>query len=99
MKKELGTFVAGVALAGAVVGGAVVGGAMAFDTDAPTKSAGWADPAPCVQAAGGELDCGSPVASPIAPTVTAEPTATATVEPTATVFIDTLPATGTGPQR
>ena len=96
MKKEIGTFIAGVALAGAVVGGA-----MAFDTDAPTKSAGWADPAPCVQAAGGELDCGSPVASPIAPTVTAEPTATATPEPTTQPVdaIEEMPATGTGPLR
>jgi fructose-specific phosphotransferase system IIC component len=95
--RDIGTFVAGVVLAGAVVGGAV-----AIDTSGPTKSAGWSDPVPCVEAAGGELVCGSPIASPVPPTI-AVPTATATAEPTVTaeptIFIDTLPATGTGSSR
>ena len=82
-RREIGTFVAGVLLAGAVVGGA-----MAFDTDAPTKSAGYADPGSPVACA--DATCGTPVALP---------TVAATVEPTATVLIDTLPATGTGPNR
>ena len=94
MKREIGTFVAGVALAGSVVAGAV-----ALQGDGPTKSAGYSNPVPCVQLAGGELDCGSPVGSPV-PLPTIEPTATAT--PEATTVIDTiteLPGTGTGPAR
>jgi hypothetical protein len=96
MKRNVGTFVAGVALAASVVGAAV-----AIDSDAPTKSAGYSDPVPCVSAAGGELDCGTPVGSPVVPTATATATATVAPEPTAvpTVFIDTLPATGTGSSK
>jgi fructose-specific phosphotransferase system IIC component len=97
VRKEIITTIAGIALAGAVVGGAV-----AIDTSGPTKSAGYSDPVPCVEAAGGELVCGSPIASPVPPTI-AVPTATATSEPTVTaeptIFIDTLPATGVGPGR
>ena len=92
MKRAIGTFVAGVALAGSIIGGAV-----ALQGDGPTKSAGYSNPVPCVQAAGGELDCGTPVGSPV-PLPTVEPTAT----PEATTVIDTiteLPGTGTGPAR
>ena len=94
MKRELGTFVAGVALAGSVVAGAV-----ALQGDGPTKSAGYSSPVPCVQLAGGELDCGTPVGSPV-PLPTVEPTATVAPEPPEpTTVIDTitdLPSTGTG---
>ena len=96
MKREIGTFIAGVALAGSVVAGAV-----ALQGDGPTKSAGYSNPVPCVQLAGGELDCGSPVGSPVPlPTVEPVPTATVAPEPTTVIdTIDTLPATGTGASR
>ena len=80
MKKEVSTFIAGVALAGSVVAGVA-----AFDTDAPTKSAGWADPGSPVACV--DATCGSPI-----PTI-AVPTATPTV------FIVELPDTGTGSSR
>ena len=88
MKKELATFIAGIGLAGAVVGGV-----MAVDTDAPTKSAGWADPGSPVACE--TKDCGSPTALPTFVIVTATPTVTAVP----TVFISELPDTGVGPSR
>jgi hypothetical protein len=97
--RDICTFIAGVVLAGAVVGGAV---AVDKSDGGPTKSAGWSDPVACVEIAEGKYDCGSPIASPPAPTI-AVPTATATAEPTVTaeptIFIDTLPSTGVGPGR
>ena len=98
MKREIGTFVAGVALAGSVVAGAV-----ALQGDGPTKSAGYSNPVPCVQMAGGDVDCATPVGSPAplpTPAPTATPEAPVAVEP-ATVIdtITELPGTGTGPAR
>ena len=66
MRKELGTFIAGVALAGAVVGGAVA-------LDGPSKGVRYAgevgSPVACL-----DPTCGTPVALPTVAVPTAEPT-------------------------